>query len=248
MLLGEPPPTNYDLHFNFGPFLVRIHPFFWLVTLIMGVNSRDAISILSWIVACFASILIHELGHAVTMRWYGESPRVLLYGMGGLAMSDGGYARGWGGNRRGGRTAWEQIVISFAGPAAGFLFALVILVFVVAMKGQVAFRVPSVQSPAFWSAKLANFRLLELVSDLLYINFAWGLVNLLPIFPLDGGQIARQLLVLAEPGSGYRRSLGLSVATAAAMSFVGFAMWKSMYVGFMFAWLAVESYMSMQRR
>jgi Zn-dependent protease len=30
-----------------------------------------------------------------------------------------------------------------------------------------------------------------LLNDLLFVNFDWGLVNLLPVYPLDGGHAAR---------------------------------------------------------
>ena len=49
---------------------------------------------------------------------------------------------------------------------------------------------------------------------MLYVNIFWGLVNLLPVYPLDGGQIARELLELASPADGVRQSLWLSVIAA----------------------------------
>ena len=50
-----------------------------------------------------------------------------------------------------------------------------------------------------------------LIFDLLFINIFWGLVNLLPVYPLDGGQIAREVLGLVNPADGLRQSLWLSV-------------------------------------
>lgn len=246
MLLGEPAPTPYDLQFRIGPFPVRVHPFFWLVTVIMGINSRDAISIALWVAACFVSILIHELGHAALMRWYGEGARVVLYGMGGLAISDGGSGGPWGYGRRSRRSAWQQIAISFAGPGAGFLFAAALLGLVVVLRGDLMFRMPTLQRWVFWQVSLENVRLLQLFGYLLFINITWGLVNLLPIYPLDGGQIARQLLLLSDPGRGVRHSIIVSIAVGAAMSFLGFAVWHDTYVGIMFALLAVSNYQSLQ--
>ena len=40
-----------------------------------------------------------------------------------------------------------------------------------------------------------------LIWDLLQVNILWGLVNLLPVYPLDGGQIARELFTLAQSAS-----------------------------------------------
>lgn len=246
MLLGEPPATPYDFRFHIGPIPIRVHPFFWLVTVLMGMN-RDALGILTWMAACFLSILVHELGHAVAMRYYGESARIVLYGMGGLAISDGGYARSsWDYGRRSRRGAWQQILISAAGPGAGFLLAIVVIAFVWAMQGRVPLAVPSIRSPIFWSVDLENMRLENLVWDLLFINIAWGLVNLLPILPLDGGRISQQLLTMRDPSEGIRQALILSIVAGVCMSLVGFMLWHDNYVGFMFAWLAVMNYMTLQ--
>ena len=68
MLLGEPAHSPYDLRFRIGRIPVRIHPLFWLVTLIMGAELKDAVLLILWLAACFVSILIHELGDAVAMR------------------------------------------------------------------------------------------------------------------------------------------------------------------------------------
>ena len=46
----------------------------------------------------------------------------------------------------------------------------------------------------------------------------WGLVNLLPIYPLDGGNIGRQVFVLINPRDAMRRSLVLSVLVGGAMT------------------------------
>src|SRR5437588_5537594 len=42
MLIGEPPPTQADLHFRLLGFPVRIHPFFWVTTLILGMGGGPA--------------------------------------------------------------------------------------------------------------------------------------------------------------------------------------------------------------
>ena len=88
MLLGEPPPTQGDLHFRILGFPVRVHPFFWVSTLLLGMGGGEAdpVETLIWIGVVFISILVHELGHAVMQRRYGGRPWVTLYGLGGLAV------------------------------------------------------------------------------------------------------------------------------------------------------------------
>ncbi|NOZ40262.1 MAG: hypothetical protein GXP24_08560 [Planctomycetes bacterium] len=85
-MLAEPPPTQADVHFRVLGIPVRVHPFFWIITLIIGMRGDSAppAEVLSWIVAVFVSILIHELGHALVQRRFGGQPRIVLHGMGGL--------------------------------------------------------------------------------------------------------------------------------------------------------------------
>ena len=42
MFLGEPPATQADLHFRLFGFPVRVHPYFWVVTLLMGLGGGPA--------------------------------------------------------------------------------------------------------------------------------------------------------------------------------------------------------------
>ena len=79
MILAEPPRTNYDLHFQIAGFPVRIHPWFWFVGILLGISDYDArpVEVLIWIMTMLVSILIHELGHAVAIRHFGWSPRIV---------------------------------------------------------------------------------------------------------------------------------------------------------------------------
>ena len=247
MFLTEPPTTAYDLHFPIAGVPVRVHPMFWLAGLVMAASGgRDVTGVLIWIGVLFVSILIHELGHAFAMRKFRESPRVVLYMMGGLAISDGG------GNPLSGRSksrnSFEQIIISAAGPTAGFLFAALIVVAVNVGGGTVKFHRPDIHEPIFWSVgKLSNPHLFYAVHDLLFVNIVWGLVNLLPVMPLDGGQIARQLITMRDPWDGVRKSLWLSTIVAGAFAAMGVMYWGSPMVGIMFGMLAASNYMSLQQ-
>jgi stage IV sporulation protein FB len=80
---------------------------------------------------------------------------------------------------------------------------------------------------------------------LLFINIYWALINLLPVFPLDGGQIARSLFFLYNPRDGIRQSLLLSVIAGAGAAYYGFSHGQS-YMGILFALLAFDSYQTYQ--
>jgi membrane-associated protease RseP (regulator of RpoE activity) len=79
-----------------------------------------------------------------------------------------------------------------------------------------------------------------LLNDLLWVNFYWGLINLLPVYPLDGGQASRAIFDQADPRDGVRKSLILSAAVAGALAIFG-VLEHSLYLALMFAILAVSS-------
>ena len=135
MLLSEPGRTQGDLFFTFFGNPVRIHPFFWLIAVFLGDwdakwGGSPVIPLLVWVVVLLVSIFCHELGHALAMQWYGFRPRIILYGMGGLAVPEGGP----GFVERRSETV-RQVVISAAGAVAGFVVAAVVYVLTWIVRG-----------------------------------------------------------------------------------------------------------------
>ena len=88
---------------------------------------------------------------------------------------------------------------------------------------------------------LPNFYMNLFVYYLLYVNIFWGLVNLLPIYPLDGGQISRELFLMADGESGLRNSLMLSLVCAVGIAVLGF-MWEYRFIPILFALLAFSNF------
>ena len=71
MLLFEPPPSPGDVHFRLFGVPVRVHPFFWLTTVLMGLNPKGGTppaELLIWVAVVFVSILVHEFGHVALIR------------------------------------------------------------------------------------------------------------------------------------------------------------------------------------
>ncbi len=257
MLLGEPAPTQFDLNFSVFGFPVRVHPMFWIITLIL-VLQRDPtpMRILIWVFAVFVSILIHELGHAFAFRRFGSDAWITLHGFGGLAASNRYLS-----NSR------QRIIVSAAGPGAGFIFALVLLLALFisghminiqiqgyslltiggSLSGTDINAITHAHSFAYILFGYIVFSPLEaanlniLVSDLLYINVLWGLLNLLPIYPLDGGQISREIFVKQSPGQGIAKSLKLSIFTASALAIYAAAGLQRTFLAFMCGYLAYLS-------
>lgn len=246
-LFAIPPETRFDLRFSLAKIPVRVHPFFWIMAVLMGSSSGNLLQLLVWVVVVFVSILVHELGHAFAMHRYHQLSRIVLYLGGGLTIPE----PVWWGSR------WlnvslgpmEEIVISLAGPLAGFFFAGIVILAAVALGGSATIGLwfgflplPMVWLPA--GGWVAN----EIVSALIWVNVFWGLINLMPVQPLDGGNVARHMLVKIDPWGGVQKSLWVSVIAGGLVAILGIFLFKSMYIIFLFASLAVQSYQSLKGR
>ncbi len=80
------------------------------------------------------------------------------------------------------------------------------------------------------------------------MNIFWGFINLLPVFPLDGGNVTRNVLLQVDPVDGVRKSLWVSVIAGALIALVAFFFLRSLYMAVLFGFLAFQSYQSLQGR
>lgn len=234
VLLLEPTPTRYDVHFTFFGVPVRVHPWFWLITLLLGASpGAPPKFVLIWMVAVFVSILIHEFGHALAIRYYGWRSRIILYSCGGLAAYEPTY-----------RNRLAQIIISFAGPLAGFLLAAAVVVAIRVSGNEVTFHRNFFNPVDF--EPFTSLNLNVLIEDMLFLNIFWGLINLLPIFPLDGGKIAQEAMVHFNPRDGLRQSLIISMGTAIILAVLLFARSRNLFPLLLFGSLAANNYQMLQ--
>jgi Zn-dependent protease len=255
MLLSEPGHTPYDLSFNLFGIPVRVHPGFFVIGLLFGANwIRDpdlnaGVRVLLGIGVIFISILVHELGHVLAYRYFGQPGRIVLHWMGGLAIADSGNMA-WARQRAGRFTSNQQIIISLAGPFAGMLLILPLLAVVYAAGGTVVWNsifgviplpVPNLAGTALGSVPGAW----SLIWAGVLINLFWNLINLVPIYPLDGGQVSRELFVRFDPWNGLQNSLLLSVAAGIGMAIWGFSN-EDQFIAFFFAYMAWQSFQSLQ--
>jgi Zn-dependent protease len=145
---------------------ISIHPSFFILTVLLAFSRLSNIAFLiEWVLVVLVSIVFHELGHAVAVKRFGGSPQIELYAMGGL-------------------TSWSEstplsplrrIVISLSGPGVGFLVSGIVYA-IGSQLTDLRESSPMLESTYF---------------DLLWVNFGWGILNLLPILPLDGGAVVR---------------------------------------------------------
>ncbi|MGD1980087.1 MAG: hypothetical protein PVJ98_11890 [Akkermansiaceae bacterium] len=224
---------------------VRVEPLFWVAGFILGnglgIDSRDALFMtLMWMIVLFVSILVHEFGHALTSRKLtGVNPSVKLWAMGGLA-----YPNTMPSRR-------ESFWITWAGPLAGLTFFLVITLVTCLILGfssggriilSLAFGTHSfldADAAIIWNQM--NLAVFQLLKSLVFINFWWSLVNLLPVFPLDGGQI------YASVETSQRKVFQVGVVVGAVTAVIGIAVFKSIFIAFLFGFLAYQNYQRLQQ-
>ncbi len=188
----EPTRTQFDLNWTMFGIPVRVHPFFWLMTALLGWNGVEHgfQFLFLWIACVFVSILIHELGHVVVGQLFGARGHIVLHSFGGLAIGSSNL-----------RNRWQRIAVYLAGPAAGFVLLGIVL-----------------WGMTFLDEETAPPLLRLAVHDLRWINLGWGLLNLLPIWPLDGGQVSRDLLNWFSPEKGARTAYGVSFLVAGLLA------------------------------
>jgi Zn-dependent protease len=176
-----------SLTFKLGTIPVRVQPWFFLTTALMniGLLDHDPVRLPIWMAVVFASVLVHELGHALAVQAFGLKPAIELHGMGGTTI--------WAGTKR--ISSAKTIVISLAGPFMGLLLGGV--VFVAVSRADIGSELGQ------WTA-----------ASLVYVNVFWGLLNLLPILPLDGGNVLLSVLDAATHGRGARPAHVVSLIVA----------------------------------
>ena len=255
MQFSEPGPTPYDWRFQVLGFPVRVRVWFWVMALIVafGLAEGDGVGLILGVGVVFVSILVHELGHAIMFRRYGSDCHIVLHEFGGLAIP--GQEEGpssWGYKASFSRqpTLQEQIIISFAGPAAGFILAGLTMIVVQATGGgfnyERVFGIPYPE-PKLAGALAENDQLRRLVQASLWINIWWGVMNLLPVYPLDGGQIAMSMLILKDPWRGAEKALWISTVTGGVVAISAALLFQSLYLTMLFGSLAYSSYMALQQ-
>lgn len=160
------------LRFRLFNMPVTVRGSFLVIAALIGIIGVGNVSqTIAWIVIVFFSILIHELGHALTARMYGSQVAIELNGLGGLTR--------WS-TSQGQLTPGRRALIAAAGSATGLLFGGLVWL--------VASQFGPYDSLVAW-----------ILEATIYVNVFWGLLNWLPIRPLDGGHLLLSLLEKVAP-------------------------------------------------
>ena len=154
-----------------------------IVMLLFGVLAGALAQGFALCLAIVLSLLVHEFGHVLAAKSNGHRSVVVLWMVGGLTISE---ARSPG---------WRGVWLSVAGPLAGFLF-WALLWFGLGSQwvdGAVLTDWSWIFSPTSVGASLGSVGTL-FWGYLCFMNLIWGLFNLLPVSPLDGGHVVDDLL------------------------------------------------------
>jgi Zn-dependent protease len=191
--------------------------FIFLVGLLTVLSYNPAYGVhyaLLLIPIAFISVLVHELAHAATIGLLGFGPsQIILGGMGGVTI-----------NQRRGKP-WQNFLISVAGPLSSF--ALMYL------------------SWAAWGTHLGQTDkfLVAFLPYMAVINKWWGIFNLLPVPPLDGGHATRDFfrMVLRNERNAFVIAIWIGMVVGAAVAVWLFA--QGSFLGaFYLAWFVYMAY------
>lgn len=208
-----------------GKIPLRIYPFFWILTLIIGwLNSFSEITSIHaaliktvlWVIVITFSIIVHEYGHALSALAFGQSSTIELAGLGGATYRTGPKLK-----------LWQEFIIVLAGPLFGFALAWGTYLFL-----------------NRWGEHSSNLGIFAL-EICFYVNTFWTIINLLPVQPLDGGRLLSIALegLLGLRGIKIASLLSILIATGVGLFFFAF---QATLAGSMFLILAFESYRSWQ--
>ncbi|MEN6624953.1 MAG: site-2 protease family protein [Candidatus Sumerlaeia bacterium] len=182
---------------------VYLHFTFLLLLMFIGfVQAHSGQAVfggLALVIAVFASVALHELGHALVARSYGiKTDDIVLYPIGGVARL----------RSMGEKT--QEFWIAVAGPSVNVVIATLIGIYLY-FRGQLLLP----QSIADEEAILR----LTFLQKLMIINIILVIFNLIPAFPMDGGRVLRSLLTLAMSKE-RATSIAAGVGQALAILFV----------------------------
>ena len=174
------------LRFRLGDIAVSVHWSFPLVAL-LGLGAFTGVEIAVWTIAVFVAILLHEAGHAFTARRFGAEPvAITLFGFGGATTYP----------TTSDLSPGQRFGVTAAGSGVGILAGGVLLLAGRAGAFDDLGRLPDVA-----------------VNSFVFASLVWGVLNWLPIRPLDGGQMTFTLVEVITPSAAEWISRAVSVLT-----------------------------------
>ena len=197
------------LNFTLFGLPIRVEPFHWLILGFLGMqsyglsNRGEIMFVLVFMAAGFTSILVHELGHALTGRKFGaQGTQVVLHGMGGVAIFP--HAR---------FTRPQNFLVTAAGPGIQILLGLVALLLIA-------------KTPTGSYAQ-------QFFENLMVVSFFWAILNCIPVWPLDGGQMMGAILGPKRELLTHKISIGVAIVFGLLGLYLTSMIFFPIFLGFM---------------
>lgn len=182
---------------------------------ILDLESRVAVPrALLWIPVVFFGVLLHELGHAAAIGAFGYgASSITLAGFGGVTVN----------GRR--AKAWHDMLISIAGPLTSLVLA--------GIAWQAPKIMPHLKGDPFFDA---------IIPMTVEANILWGIFNLFPVVPLDGGHALLNLLRLAtSPRTAVTVTIWISLVVSVGLIVAGLYL-KWFFVAIIAAMLLMQNF------
>jgi Zn-dependent protease len=210
-------------HFRIFGIPIRVEPFFVIVAALFGLRLEPLWVVFAWVVIVFVSVLVHELGHALTYRALGQRSAIVLHGFGGFTVATGGGRRVL--------SKPKSIFVSVSGALAQLVF--------LGLPAWLLYRSDWYTDTLFeWAVAGADgFSWAPVVYYMQFVSIWWAVFNLLPIRPLDGGHVAETLF-------GFETACKLSIAFAVVAGFITFRSGQFGLFGLVF--FGIFAYMNFQ--
>jgi Zn-dependent protease/predicted transcriptional regulator len=186
---------------RFAGIEVRVHATFLILLAWVALISYQQVRTLAgtingvlFILAVFASVVLHEYGHALTARRFGVNTReITLLPIGGVAQLE-----------RIPREPRQELMVALAGPMVTVAIVIILWVILSAMG------LPT-------SANVLLQGRAPFLSRLMWVNVWLVAFNIIPAFPMDGGRVLRSALAMRMP---YGRATRIAAEVGKAFALI----------------------------
>jgi len=172
-----------------------------------GQSTSEAFISITFVLALFGCVVLHEYGHALTARRFGvPTKRITLLPIGGIASLE-----------KMPEKPREELLVAVAGPAVNVVIALLLFGYM---------QLAGITIPTSQLEDPSQLSLSEMfIPNLLFVNVILVLFNMIPAFPMDGGRVLRALLSM-RMNRGQATEVAAKIGQFLAIGFV--------FLGFMY--------------